>query len=75
MSLSILNLVFLFIFSILIVFLAKQLITNFFDKQRSNKTIKLDNNKLRRNIIANINNLYCLEQAFFFKKNNINCCC
>jgi len=41
------------------VFLSKQLIADFFDKLRNNKIDKSNNNKLRRNILANVDNLYC----------------
>jgi len=72
-SLNILKFVFLLISSILFVFLFEQLIVNSFDKLRNNK-IKLDNSKLHKDILANINNLYCREQAFSLKEDSINCC-
>jgi len=72
-SLSISRFVFLSTISILSAFFFEQSIANFFDKLRNNKIDESNDNKLRKNISANINNLYCRERILFFEKNSINC--
>jgi len=70
---SILSLVSLFASSTLLAFLIEQLITNSFDKLRNDKIDKLDNNELRKDTLANVNNLHRQERAFSLKKDSINC--
>jgi len=45
---------------------------NSFDKLRNDKINKLDDDKLRKNTLANVNNLYRRKRAFSLKKNSIN---
>jgi hypothetical protein len=47
---------------------------NSFDKLRNDKIDELNDNKSRKNILANVDNLYRRKRAFSFKKNSINCC-
>ena len=44
-----------------------------FDKLRNDKIDELKDNKLRKNILANVNNLHRRKRAFSLKKDNINC--
>jgi len=65
---NILSFVFLFAFSTLLAFLIEQSMINSFDKLRNDKIDKLNDNKLRKNTLANVNNLHRRKQAFSLKK-------
>jgi len=71
--LSILSLVFLFASFTLLAFLIRQSIINSFDKLKNDKISELDDNKLRKNTLTNVNNLHRQKRAFFLKKDSINC--
>ncbi len=44
----------------------------FFDKLKNNKINELNDNELRKNTLASVNNLHRRKRAFSFKKNSIN---
>ena len=43
-----------------------------FDKLRNDKIDELNNNKSRKNTLANVDNLHRRKRAFSLKKNSIN---
>jgi len=47
---------------------------NFFDKLRNDKIDELNDDKLRKNTLANVDNLHRRKRAFSLKKNSINRC-
>jgi len=66
------SLVFSFASSTLLAFLIEQLIINSFDKLRNDKVDKLNDDELRKNTLANVNNLHRRERAFSLKKDSMN---
>jgi hypothetical protein len=48
---------------------------NSFNKLRNDKINELNDDKLRKDTLANVNNLHRQKRAFSFKKNSINRCC
>ncbi len=72
-SSSIFRLVFLFASSILSFFPIKQSMINSFDKLRNDKIGKLNDDKSRKNTLANVDNLHRRKRAFSLKKDSINC--
>jgi len=64
----------LFASSILLAFLIKQLIINSFDRLRNDKIDELNNDKLRKNTLANVNILYRRKRVFSLEKDSINRC-
>ncbi len=46
--------------------------TNSFDKLGNDKIDELDDNKSRKNTLANVNNLHRRERAFSLEKNSMN---
>jgi len=66
------SLVFSFASSTLLAFLIEQSIASSFDKLRNNKIGELDDDKSRKNTLANVDNLHRREQAFSLEKDSIN---